>query len=186
MPATTKSSEPGGMSSEAVQAKTGKTWAQWVTALDAEGCQKMSHKEIVAVIHEKFGIGAWWQQMVTVGYEQAKGLRDKHQKTDGYSMSATKTINVSAAKAFAAFHDTRTRKKWLAEPITIRKATPAKSLRITWGEGPSSLDVGLYPKGEAKCQVALQHAKLASAKDVTKYKKFWGEKLTALKTLLEG
>lgn len=186
MPTKAKSPEPGGISSEAVAAKTGKTWPQWVTALDAEGCQKMSHKEIVAVVNQKFGIGAWWQQMVTVGYEQAKGLRDKHQKTNGYSVSATKTIAVPVEDAFAAFNNPRTRKKWLAEPITIRKATPAKSLRITWGDGPSSVDVGLYPKGEAKCQVALQHEKLGSAKDVTKYKKFWGEKLTALKTLLEG
>jgi len=186
MPVKTKSDEYNNMSSEAVQAKTGKTWAEWVTALDAEGCAKLSHKEIVAVVNSRFGIGSWWQQMVTVGYEQAKGLRDKNQKADGYSVSASKTINASAEALFKAFNDARTRKKWLAEPITIRKATPAKSLRITWGDGPSSLDIGLYPKGEAKCQVTLQHSKLKSAKEVAQLKKFWGQKLADLQALLEG
>lgn len=186
MPTKSKSDEPGGISSESVQAKTGKTWPEWVKALDAAGCQKMTHKEIVAIVNGQFGVGPWWGQMVTVGYEQAKGLRDKHQKTDGYAVSASKTFNVSADKAFKAFQNARTRQKWLPEPITIRKATPAKSLRITWGEGPSSISVGLYPKGDAKCQVALQHEKLGSAKDVAKYKKFWAEKMLALQSVLEG
>ncbi len=185
MPTKSKTADPGGISSEAVQAKTGKTWPEWVAALDAAGCQTLSHKEIVAVVNSRFGIGPWWQQMVTVGYEQAKGLRVKHQNTAGYAVSVTKTINASALQVFKAFEDTRTRKKWLSEPLTIRTATPAKSLRITWGQGPSSISVGLYPKGDAKCQVALQHEKLGSVKEVAKFKKFWGEKLTALKTLLE-
>lgn len=185
MPTPKKSNEPGGISSEAVQAKTGKTWPKWIAALDAEGCRKMTHKEIVAVVHGKFAIGAWWQQMVTVGYEQARGLRDLHQKTDGYAVSASRTINAPAAAAFHAWHDPRARKKWLAETLTIRRAAPAKSLRITWGEGPSSVSVGFYPKGPAKCQVAVQHEKLSSAREVARLRRYWGERLDALQGLLE-
>jgi hypothetical protein len=186
VPAKTKSDEYNNMSTAAVQAKTGKTWAEWITALDAEGCAKLSHKEIVAVVNSRFGIGPWWQQMVTVGYEQAKGLRVKNQKADGFAVGVSKTLSVSAETLFKAFNDVRTRKKWLAEPITIRTATPAKSLRITWGDGPSSLSVNLYPKGEAKCQVTIQHEKIANAKEAAQLKKFWAEKIEALRALLEG
>lgn len=65
-------------SDAAVAAKTGKSWAQWFAVLDAAGANKMSHKEIVAYLRDNHDIGSWWQQMVTVGYEQARGLREKH------------------------------------------------------------------------------------------------------------
>jgi hypothetical protein len=66
------------ISSEAVKAKTGKDWPEWFAILDAADAQKMSHKEIVALLAEKYQVGSWWQQMVTVTYEQGRGLRDRH------------------------------------------------------------------------------------------------------------
>jgi len=175
-----------GISSEAVQAKTGHTWPQWIAALDAEGCRAMTHKEIVAVVHAKFGIGDWWQQMVTVGYEQAVGLRTKHQKVDGYSVSANKTINVPIATLYKAWATARTRARWLPEAFTIRKATPNKSLRVLWSDGLSTVDVNLYIKGDSKSQVSIEHSKLKTAREAAKLKKFWGEKVAALKALLES
>ena len=37
----------------------------------------MSHQEIVRYLSTKHDVGPWWQQMVTVTYEHASGLRDK-------------------------------------------------------------------------------------------------------------
>lgn len=175
-----------GISTEAVQAKTGKTWAEWLKALDAEGCRKMTHKEIVAVLGGKFGVGDWWGQMLTVGYEQACGLRQKHQNPEGYQVSVSKTIAVPVEALFKAWHDARARKKWLAEPMAISKATPGKSLRLKWGDGKTSVDVNLYVKGEARTQVVVQHSKLKNAKEAAAMKKFWGEALKTLKASLEG
>lgn len=73
------------MSDEAVQAKTGKNWEAWFKILDKAGAQKMNHKEIVAYLNQKHYVGPWWQQMVTVAYEQARGLREKHETATGYS-----------------------------------------------------------------------------------------------------
>ena len=36
----------------------------------------MNHKQIVALLYAKHNVGPWWQQMVTVTYEQARGLID--------------------------------------------------------------------------------------------------------------
>jgi len=48
----------------------------------------------------------------------------------------------------------RLRDRWLADPaFIIRKATPGKSLRITWVDGKTTLEVMLYPKGTGKTQV---------------------------------
>lgn len=174
-----------GISSEAVKAKTGKTWAEWLKALDAEGCRKMTHKEIVAVLGGKFGVGDWWQQMLTVGYEQARGLRQKHQNLEGYQVSTSKTMAAPVEALFKAWHSARARKKWLAEPITISKATPGKSLRLKWGDGGTSVDVNLYVKGEARTQVVVQHSKLKNAREAAAMKKFWAGALNSLKAILE-
>jgi uncharacterized protein YndB with AHSA1/START domain len=174
------------MSDAAVQAKTGKTWAEWFAVLDAEGAQQMNHKQIVAVLNQKHGVGPWWQQMVTVTYEQARGLRAKHETTSGFQMGASRTINAPASAVFLAWKDGRARTRWLGETgLVVRKATPDKSLRITWPDGATHLDVELYPKGGAKTQVTIQHSKLPNAKAVEQKKAFWAEALGRLKAQLE-
>ena len=52
--------------------------------------------------------------------------------------------------------------------FTVRKATENKSLRITWIDDATNLDVQFYAKGETKCQVTLEHARLKSAKAAEK------------------
>src|SRR6266849_6848560 len=89
-----------GISSEAVRAKTGKGWPEWLKILDAAGAKKMNHKEMVALLHTKHGVDPWWQQMVTVGYEQARGRRLKHQKGDVFSIGASKTIEASVSTLY--------------------------------------------------------------------------------------
>jgi hypothetical protein len=168
------------MSNEAVQSKTGKTWEQWFKILDAAGAKKMTHKEIVAVV-KKYDAGPWWQQMVTVTYEQARGMREKHEKPGGYEISASKTIAASAEAIYEAWNSAKLRSTWLPEkPITIRTATPGKSMRITWVDGKSGLDVNFYEKGKDKCQITVQHSKLPDATAANRMKAFWKEKLEKL------
>jgi hypothetical protein len=74
-----------GISDNAVRTKTGKTWAEWFSVLDKTGAQKMKHSEIAEPLHAKHACPPWWSQMVTVGYERARCLREKHQTATGYS-----------------------------------------------------------------------------------------------------
>lgn len=171
------------ISDEAVHAKTGKVWKEWFTILDKAGARTMSHKEVVAVLHSNYHIGPWWQQMITVTYEQAMGRREKHEKPDGYSISISKTIPCSDKAAFTAFHDERFRKRWLINTLTIRKATLNKSMRITWEDG-TNVEVNFYPKSETKAQVVVQHGKLSTATKAEAMKKFWRIKLEELSSTL--
>lgn len=173
------------MSDEAVEAKTGKTWSRWFKLLDAAGGKKMSHQEIVAQLSEKHDVGPWWQQMLAVTYEQARGLRAKHQKPAGYEISVSRTIEAPVGKAFKAWTDEKIRKKWLPANLTIRKATTNKSLRITWEDGKTSLAVAFLAKGTDKSQVVAQHSKVPDAKGAAKMKKFWAEALDRLKEMIE-
>jgi uncharacterized protein YndB with AHSA1/START domain len=172
------------ISDEAVAAKTGKTWKQWFAILDREGGRKMSHQEIVRVVSGRHGIGPWWQQMVAVSYEQARGLRAKHEKSDGYQISRSKTMAAGVGEVYDAWGNARKRALWLpGSKLTIRKATENKSLRITWGDG-TMIEVGLYPKGTGRTQIAVQHGRLASARAAAAQKAFWGDALDRLAQLL--
>ena len=172
------------MSDEAVEAKTGKTWSRWFKHLDAAGAKKMTHQEIVAHLRDKHDVRPWWQQMIAVTYEQARGLREAHEKPSGYEISVSRTIDAPISKAFKAWVDDKTRKLWLPANFSIRKSTTNKSIRITWSDG-TDVVAGFYPKGEGKCQVVAQHGKLKDAKGAAKMKEFWSDALGRLKDLLE-
>jgi uncharacterized protein YndB with AHSA1/START domain len=172
-------------SDEAVRAATGRSWAEWFALLDEAGAASLDHKGIVARVGAEPGVSAWWQQSVTVAYERARGLRQKHQTTGGFEAGASKTIAAAPEAVFEAWHDDQRRAEWLPDPITIRKATPPKTLRITW-QDQTHVDVGLYPKGPDKTQISLQHNKLADADEVARAMAFWAEALARLKTLLES
>src|SRR5262247_3618814 len=87
MPTKRASTSSPRMSDAAVKAKTGKTWKEWFAILDKAGARKLSHKEIVSYLSNEQGVGPWWQQMVTVTYEQQTGKRGEHEKPDGYEIS---------------------------------------------------------------------------------------------------
>ena len=173
------------MSDEVVESRTGKTWSRWFKHLDAAGAKKMTHQEIAAHLSEKHGVRPWWTQMVAVTYEQARGLREKHEKPQGFEISVSRTIDAPVGKAFKAWTVEKTRKQWLPATFEICKATTNKSLRITWEDGNTSLAVAFLPKGAGKSQVVAQHGKLPDAKAAAKMKKFWAEALERLKALLE-
>lgn len=175
----------GGIGSAAVEKATGRGWAEWLKILDKDGAAGMSHKEIALHLHERRGVGDWWAQMVTVGYEQARGRREKHQKAGGYEVSVGRVIGAPMAAVFRAWSDAKTRAKWLPDEIEVRKATPGKSMRITWPDA-TSVSVNFYAKGAGKTQVSAQHGKLKNAKVAEKTKRMWAARLESLKGLLEG
>lgn len=168
------------ISDEAVEAKTGKDWSTWFEILDAAQAQQMSHKEIVAFLDGNYQVGPWWRQMVTVTYEQARGLREKHEKPTGYQISRSRTLAAPVERLFDAWQDPAQRASWLPAAVTIRKSTPNRSLRITWEDGTTDLDVMFYPKGEGKTQVNVQHNKLPDADHAEQMKEYWASALERL------
>jgi len=171
-------------SDEAVKAKTGKVWAEWFKILDQAGAKKWPHKEIAAYLLGK-ELPPWWCQMVAVGYEHARGIRQKFQKCDGeFSASGSRTLPVPLQKAYAAWTEERLRQRWLpGAKLEITTATPGKYVRGKWA-GTSRLSVGFYSKGPAKTQVAVDHGNLASSKQCAKMKSYWFAALNRLEETL--
>ena len=169
-----------GMSDAAVRAKTGKGWKEWVAALDAIGAAALPHREIAQRLYDDFDVPEWWSQMVTVGYERIRGLREKGQRRGGgYEVGKSKTFAVPVAELFDAFGE-KPRKRWLGDvKLTVRKATASKTLRITWPDR-TSVEVYFVAKGAAKSQLAIQHRKLPTQAEATKMRAYWSERLAAL------
>jgi hypothetical protein len=70
--------------------------------------------------------------------------------------------------------------------LVIRKAAPGKSIRLDWPTGATIVSISFCSKGSARCQVAVQHMKLKSAKEAARQKAYWRDQLGRLKALLEG
>lgn len=173
------------MSDEAVQVKTGRIWKEWFAILDRAGAKTMTHQEIAKYLHTEESVGPWWTQMITVTYEQARGLRDKHQKPNGYQISVSRTVNAPLAMLFKSFANEKSRKAWLDQDgLLIRTAITNKSLRLTLNE-KTSLEISFLPKSETKSVVSIQHSKLPTDKAAARMKVFWKKALDRLQSWLE-
>jgi len=174
-----------GMSNESIKAKTGCTWDRWVPALDHHGADKMSHRDIAALVSKKYKIDGWWSQTVTVGYERIKGLRARGQRRDGtYEASKSRTFDVPAGTLFEAWADPSVRRRWLNdESVRVRTATAPKSMRLDWSDG-GIIAVGFLTKGKSKSAVAVQHTKLPDRETADRLKKYWADRLDALGQVL--
>ena len=176
-----------GTSDEAVRRRTGRGWQEWFEILDRAGAKEMDHKSIVEYLNENHAISPWWQQQVTVAYEQERGLRKAHQMADGYQISRSKTINVPLSDLYTAWEDEDRRGRWLGEAsFEVRTTRTDKSMRMDWDQPGGIVDVSFSSKGTGKSQLTVQHSKLKSPEQAEEMKIFWAEALKDLKAFLEA
>jgi hypothetical protein len=132
-------------------------------------------------------VDGWYAQSITVGYERARGLRAPGQRPDGFAVGATRTIAVPVERLFEAFTDEPLRERWLpGADLRVRTATAPRTARYDWEDGSTRVIVGFEVAGEAKSRVALSHERLPDADTAEEMKAWWRERLTELKTRLEG
>ena len=83
---------------------------------------------------------------------------------------------------YEAFVEESVRERWLpGARMRERTATKPKSARFDWGDGSSRVNVTFLEKGKARSTVALEHSE-----DRERMKAWWRERLTALRSGLEG
>jgi hypothetical protein len=172
---------------ERVLAATGRGWQAWFEVLDRWEAARRSHTAIARWLREEHGVDGWYSQSITVGYERARGLRAPGQRPDGFAVGASRTIAVPVERLFEAFTDEQLRERWLpGAELGMRTATPPRTARYDWEDGSTRVIVGFDAVGEAKSRVALSHERLPDAEAADGMKAWWRERLTALKSQLEG
>lgn len=180
----TAAEKAAGMSDAAVKAKTGRTWDQWFSMLDKAGAKKMTHKAIAKLIATRHKLPGWWAQMVTVGYERARGMRKVNETLSGFRTSVSRTFDAGMDAAFDAWVDAKSRAAFLKEKIDFSARNPGKNLRFAWKVG--RVEVQFVVKSPKKTQVTVEHQGLKTESEVSKVKAQWTKAMDKLGTRLQG
>ncbi|MEU1837704.1 hypothetical protein [Micromonospora chersina] len=186
-PASPARTQMDRVSAALLRERTGHDWDEWFVRLDAWGAVDRTHTETARWLVTAHEVPGWWAQTITVGYEQARGLRTPGQRRGGgFEATGTRTVAVPVAVLFEAFADEAVRHRWLPDvAVRVRTATAPKSFRADWAGGPSRIAVGFTPVSGTKARVAVQHEKLTDAAEADRLKAYWRDRLAALKHLLE-
>ncbi len=171
-----------GVGDKTVQAKTGNTWTDWFKIIDKAGGKDFDHRSIARFLYDSFpDLSSWWSQMITVGYEQTRGKRDKYQRPEGYAVNASKTIAAPVDVVYNAWVNAPKRSKWLPRvKFKISSKRENKNLRLEWQDKKTRVDVEFYERGLGKSQITVQHRKLPDAKRADEMKTYWRERLAVL------
>lgn len=204
--ATKQPKKLSGVSSEAAKRSTGLNWDEWLSVLDDAGAKNWAHKEIVAYLKENHDLSPWWQQMVTVSYEKAKGRRVVGQTADaGFQVGVQKTVPVSIDEAWTLLISPKGITCWLGnigrsiltegksyETDTgtngeVRVVKPGNRVRLTWQKSgmkrPVTLQIALVERGPGKTSVRVHLEKLPSQKAREEMKGHWKNALDDLARL---
>jgi hypothetical protein len=172
------------MSDEAVKAKTGKDWKTWFALMDKAGANKLTHRDIAELLHDKYKVPGWWSQMVTVEYERARGLRVKFQMADGFTLNASKTLPVDLAVLYRALSDTKLRARWFPKgKFEVTSTTDRKYFRAKAADA-TRLEINTYAKGDGKAQITIQQSRFADEKAMEARRGEWKAALERLTKLL--
>jgi hypothetical protein len=185
-PLPPRQAEPG-VSDEAMRRATGRGWDDWFRILDARGIEGFSHTATAAWVATEHGIDGWWAQQVTVGYERVRGLRRRHQTSDGFEVSVSKTLGRDVHRMWSAFADDGARSAWQV-PAVLRRRTAVedKSVRFDYGDDGSRVLVSIVPKGSERATVTITHERMAGPDDVVRMRAFWRAQVEALENWLEA
>jgi uncharacterized protein YndB with AHSA1/START domain len=103
-----------------------------------------------------------------------------------YEISRSRTFNVPRIRLFKAWADDAQRILWLPEhPVKIRKAQPNSSMRITWSDESTSLNVYFFDQGLGRSSISVKHVKLAGQDAVRAMRSYWSAALGRLKDFVE-
>jgi hypothetical protein len=174
---------------EALRAATGKDWGEWFALLDAAGAaaRSLDHAKIWDLAMQALPPSAgWWGQMVSVGYERARGLREKHETSSGdFQATFSRTLPVPLFAAFAAWADEALRASWLEAPeLGLTKINAGRNIRARWPDG-RVLDIRFDATGPEACRIVVDTMKLPNAEAVQETKAFWERQIARLRSFLE-
>lgn len=128
---------------------------------------------------------AWWSQMVAVEYERARGLRERHQGSDGFSVAISRTLSTRLPHLYEVTSRAGERRKWFPQgEFELSSHTRDKYLRGRWKQG-TRVDIGFYARGAARSQIAVQVSRLPKKADVEPTRARWKAALTKLQHLLD-
>jgi hypothetical protein len=144
---------------DAVVAATGKAREEWFALLDEAGATGWKHQAIANWLVAEQGVDPWWAQGVTVGYEQARGIRSPGQRQDGtFEVSVTRTIAAEVEPALRALAAVVTAQTGV-EPLALNLAAKHPTARFPLESGEFLL-ASASARGAGKTSIGLVHGRM--------------------------
>jgi uncharacterized protein YndB with AHSA1/START domain len=195
------------ISDDAVRARTGKRWAQWLAILDRWGAAEKGHRATARWLLDERGLSPWWAQTVTIRHELERGLRRKHEKSDGFEVSVSRVIAAPATRVFDAFSRPAELSRWFTRGARARLTVGGsyanrdgdrgrflalarpKRLRMTW-ENPrhspgTVVEFTTARSASGKTTAQVVHGGLATARDAKTMKEAWSWALDSLRAYVQ-
>jgi hypothetical protein len=172
-----------GISSEAVEKATGKSWSEWIKIIDKEGGGSMTHKEIARMLTDKKHITrGWWGQMITVGYEYAHGRRVVGETADaGFEIGVQKMIPADKETLWKFLNSPEGKKTWQGDTeVTVRTEKPGERLRMSYNDSVLQITLTCNRNTPEKTNVNFHQEKLKSSKEREHMRKHWKEVLDTI------
>jgi uncharacterized protein YndB with AHSA1/START domain len=166
---------------------TGRGWAHWLSLLDEWGARDRKRGETTSFLMAEHGVPGWYAQAIASGFERTRGLRAKHQKPDGFTIYASKTVDVPIGSLYDAFVDPDMRSAWLTDgTMALRTSKPRRTAHFDWDSSPTRVSVTFEEKGPTKSTAAVAHERLPDATAAEAAKAAWKKRVSALKAFLES
>jgi uncharacterized protein YndB with AHSA1/START domain len=203
-----KKSGEAAINDQTVREKTGKVWSEWFAILDEFGAKEKGHKETARHLEKALHLSPWWSQMVTVRFEQERGLRLPGQRSGGtFTISLQRTIQTTAEKAFQALTEPTVLSQWFTHlaqaelSMGVRYSNAdgdrgkylildrPRRIRFTWDNPdhcPGTLvEITITTRPDSRVVVHLDHTEIGTKAGYEDMKKGWAWALDCLKSFLE-
>lgn len=165
---------------EKVAAATGRSREEWFGLLDAASATGWNHGQIAEWLVTEHDVDGWWAQSLTVGYEQARGMRQPGQRPDGtFDANVSRTVAVGAEEVFPHLTDDDRRAAWLDDTWHVASASAPKRLRLESTGGDRAL-VEVTAVSPGKVRLSVQHPRLPDPEAVGRWKDYWRAALARL------
>lgn len=160
---------------------TGTALTTWVERIDGAGGQALDHAAIARLLPERWDIGEWWAQGVTIAYEQVIGRRVVGQSCEGdFSASASRTLDgdmTAVRDRWDAFMtDERREQLGLEEPRRTDTGT-WRYWRAAASDG-TRISVNITDKDQGRSTLGIEHKGIETAESRDAWKGVWKRILT--------
>ena len=185
---------------------TGKTLKQWFKELDKIDGLKQGRRASTQHIYASKA-DPWWPTTIYVAYEAHHGVKKKDGLAEGYSICATKSINVPVDKVYKTWTDPKSFGEMFGDngtqtleeggaiackggcKGTFIRIRPNKDLRFTWEHkgctAPMRVDVQ-FQDNKGKCLMNVMTSRIQTRPEADGLRNAWAEALARLKSLCES
>ncbi len=163
----------------------GKTMHMWMDILCAQKIQPPTKQKLIQFLSTNYMMYESDAEMLARQYLMLNASESGSTYPDGHEITVTRTFPVGMHVLESYFTEQGLRGEHLKLEMQLIRYNPGKNIRFQL-ENDEVLLANFNGKSAGKCQVTLQHTKLADAARAEEMRTFWKECLQELSELFNG